>query len=116
MGHAASTYMNDIYVNEDVMPATHVREHLARFGLDPERLEDGARVLGLAVAMEHGKFRWKLGSMVPDAPDIVTRRAVFSLCGKLVGTFRCVVGSVWLAEYLRVLHSHIHEYGHVRNG
>ena len=72
------------------MPATRVREHLARFGLeckDPERFEDGARVLGLAVAMEHGKVRWKRGSMVVDAPDIVTRRAVFSLCGRLVRHF-----------------------------
>ena len=90
VGHAASAYTDDIYVNEDVMFATCVREHLARFGLeckDPERLEDGERVLGLAVAMEHGKLRWKRGSRVPDAPDIVTRRAVFSLCGRLVGHF-----------------------------
>ena len=39
VGHVASAYINNIYVNEDVMPATHVREHLARFGLeckDPE--------------------------------------------------------------------------------
>ena len=40
----ASAYIDDIYVNEDVVPATHVREHLAQFGLkckDPELLEDG---------------------------------------------------------------------------
>ena len=39
VGHAASSYINDIYVNEDVMPMTRVREYLARFGLefkDPE--------------------------------------------------------------------------------
>ena len=45
VGHAASAYTDDIYVNEDVMPTTHVREHLARFGLeckDPEQLEEGA--------------------------------------------------------------------------
>ena len=72
------------------MPATRVREHLARSGLeskDPERLVDGARVLGLAVAIEHGKLRWRRGNMVPDAPDIVTRRGVFSLCMRLVGHF-----------------------------
>ena len=60
VGHAASAYINDIYVNEDVILANRVREHLARFGLeckDPERLEDGPRVLGLAVAMNHGKLR-----------------------------------------------------------
>ena len=74
VGHAASAYIDNIYVNEDVMPATRLREHLARFGLenkDTERLEDGVRVLGLAVAMEHGKLQWKRGSMVSDAPDIV---------------------------------------------
>ena len=56
VGHAASAYIDDIYVNEDVVAATRVREHLAQFGLkckDPERLGDGARVLGLAVGMEH---------------------------------------------------------------
>ena len=37
--------------------------------------------------MEHGKLQWKQGSMVPDAPDIVTRRPVFSLCGRLLGHF-----------------------------
>ena len=34
-----SAYIDDIYVNEDFMPATRIREHLARFGLeckDPE--------------------------------------------------------------------------------
>ena len=90
VGYAASSYITNIYVNEGVMPATHVREHLARFGLeckDPERLEDDARVLGLVVAMEHGKLQWKQESMVLDAPDIVTRWAVFSLCGRLVGHF-----------------------------
>ena len=52
VGNLVSAYINDIYVNEDVMPMTHVREHLARFGhecKDPERLEDGTRVLGLVV-------------------------------------------------------------------
>ena len=86
VGHAASAYI-DIYVNEDIMPATRVREHLARFELeckDPERLEDGAQ-MGLAVAMEHGKLWWKRGSMVPDAPFMVTWRAVLSSCGRFVG-------------------------------
>ena len=42
---AASAYINDIYVNEDVVPATRVIEYLAQFGLkfnDPERLEIGS--------------------------------------------------------------------------
>ena len=104
VGHAASAYIDDIYVNENVMPVTHIREHLARFGLeckDPEQLEDGTRVLGLVVTMEHGKLQWKRGSMVPDAPDIVTRWALSSLCGRLVRHF-LVCGWLHVAwEYSR---------------
>ena len=58
----ASAYINDIYVNENVVPVTHVREHLAQFGLkckDLEQLKDGARVQGLAVGMERGELQWK---------------------------------------------------------
>ena len=45
---AASAYINDIYISEDVVPVTRVREHLAQFGSkckDPERLKDGVQVL-----------------------------------------------------------------------
>ena len=34
VGHVASAYINDIYVNEDVMPTPRVREHQARFELE----------------------------------------------------------------------------------
>ena len=61
--HAASAYIDDIYVNEDVVPATCIREHLAQFGLkckDIEQLKDGTQVLGLlVVGMEHGELWWK---------------------------------------------------------
>ena len=103
VSHVASAYIDDIYVNKDVIPVTRVREHLARFGLeckDPERLKDGTWVLRLAVVMEHGKLWWKWGTMVLDALDIVTRRAVFSLCGRLVWHFQ-VCG--WLCVACRVL-------------
>ena len=40
VGHAASAYINGIYVNEDVMPSTHIREHLARFGLECKDPDD----------------------------------------------------------------------------
>ena len=57
-------------------------------------------MLGLAIVMEHSKLWWKRGSMVPDTPDIVTRQAVFSLCGRLVGHFpECG----WLRVACRVL-------------
>ena len=83
-----SAYLDDIYVNEDVVSSSRVRSQLAKFGLickDPERLEDGSCVLGLNVRQERGTLKWGRGTAVPEVPNIFTRRAVFSLCGKLVG-------------------------------
>ena len=59
VGCAVSAYIDDIYVDEDVVPATHVREDLVQFGLkckDMEWLEDGTRLLGLTVGMEHDEL------------------------------------------------------------
>ena len=85
---ATSAYIDDVYVNEDIESASCVRDKLAHFGLEcksPERLQSGARVLGLDVCEEEGTLRWRRGSEIPGIPDIITRRTVFSLCGKLVG-------------------------------
>ena len=85
-----SSYVDDILVNEDVVSADSVREHLAQFGLvakEPERARDGAKLLGLSVHGEGGKLQWTRGDDSHDVPDKLTRRSVFSLCGKLVGHF-----------------------------
>uniref|UniRef100_A0A5S6QJ61 RNA-directed DNA polymerase n=1 Tax=Trichuris muris TaxID=70415 RepID=A0A5S6QJ61_TRIMR len=83
-----SAYIDDIMVNEDVVGAGQVEQHLARYGLSckaHERVADGARVLGLRVWCEHGAMTWKRDNQVPAVPDRLTRRIVFSYCGKLVG-------------------------------
>ena len=70
------------------MPAARVKEHLCSFGLlskEPERLQDGARVLRLQVWGEESSLYWRRGNKIPDLPRVVTRRNVFSLCSKLVG-------------------------------
>ncbi len=62
MCHIASAYIDNIYINEDVVPATHIREHLTQFGQeckDSEQLEDSAQVLGLAVTVEQGELCWR---------------------------------------------------------
>lgn len=85
-----SAYIDDILVNEDVVKASRVEEHLEKFGLTSkpcERLVDGARVLGLRVWGEQGGLVWKRDSEVENAPSKLTRRAVFSFCGKLVGHY-----------------------------
>ena len=85
---ATSAYIDDVYVDESIEPAARVKEHLCIFGLlskEPERLQDGARVLGLQVWGEDNSLYWRRGNKIPDMPRVVTRRNVFSLCGKLVG-------------------------------
>ncbi|CAM1326679.1 Uncharacterised protein r2_g3561 [Pycnogonum litorale] len=84
----SSSYVDDIYVNEDIASVQHVQDHLERYGLvckPAERLSNGAKVLGLEVWGEDETIRWKRGSQREDVPNVLTRRTVFSFCGKLVG-------------------------------
>ena len=53
----------------------------------PERLKDGARVLGLPIQDNGRTLEWKWSSNVPELRPIITRKAAFSMCGKLVGYF-----------------------------
>ena len=85
---ATSAYIDDVYVDENIVPAARVKEHLYSIGLlskEPERLQDGARVLGLQVWGEDNSLYWGRGNKIPDMPRVVTRQNIFSLCGKLVG-------------------------------
>ncbi len=88
MKDGISAYIDDIYVNDDIVSSLHVKAKLVQFGLifkEPERLEDGARVLGLDVHGKQGSFRWRHRAVLPEVRDVLTRRGVFSLCGILVG-------------------------------
>ena len=103
VGCMASVYIDNIYINEEVMPATHIREHLAQFGLeckDPEHLKDGAQELGLAVAIEQGELWLRQGSVVPIAPGVIMWWTVFFLSGKLLGHFPVCS---WLHVACRIL-------------
>ena len=85
-----SAYIDDIFINEDVVTASYVKAHLESFGLTskpPERLVDGARVLGLRVWGEQGGLFWKRDNVIAEVPNELTRRSVFSYCGKLVGHY-----------------------------
>ncbi|KHJ41654.1 hypothetical protein D918_08301 [Trichuris suis] len=52
-----------------------------------ERVANGARVLGLRVCGERGQLEWKRDNQVANVPERLTRRSVFSCCGKLVSHF-----------------------------
>ena len=61
VSRATSLYVDDIFVYESVCSAAQVKTHLERFGptcKNPEQLSSGARVLGVYVWEECGKFRW----------------------------------------------------------
>ena len=77
----------NVYVDESIVLAARVKEHLYSFSLlskDPEKLQDGARVLGLQVWGEDNSLYWKRGNKISDMPRVVMRWNLFSLCGKLV--------------------------------
>ena len=56
---ATSSYLDDIFINEDVISAQFIEKHLSRYGLEckpTERVADGARVLGLDVRGSEGNY------------------------------------------------------------
>ena len=71
---ATSAYTDDVYVDENIVPAARVKEHLYSFGL-----------FGLQVRGEDNSLYWRRGNKIPDMHSVVTLRNIFSVCGKLVG-------------------------------
>ena len=60
IGAVLSAYLDDIYVNEDIVSSLNVRMKLPQFGLiskDLEQLENGTHVLGLDVHGEQGTLQ-----------------------------------------------------------
>ena len=85
---AVSSYVDDVLVNEEEMPAEEVAKHLRAFGLEckePTCVREGARVLGLRVWEEQDGLKWKRDNNVREIVGPVTKRKVFSLCGQLTG-------------------------------
>ena len=85
VSRATSSYVDDIFVNESVCSAAQVKTHLERFGQtckNPEQLSSGARVLGIYDGER------------PKVPNVLMRRAVFSVSGWLTEFFQCAAGSV----------------------
>ena len=75
-----SAYLDDIYENEDIVSSLYIKVKLAQFGFickDPERLEDGAHILGLDIHGKQGSLRWRHGVALPEVLDALTRRGVF---------------------------------------
>ena len=83
---AMSSYIDDVLVDESVLSAEKVADHLRRFGLESKpavRLKDGGRALGLRVSAERDGLRWRRDNSIGEAEVPLTKRKVFSLCGRL---------------------------------
>ena len=105
-------YVDDILVNVSKVSSSEVSDHLKKYGLQskkPEKLDGGA-ALGLKLSRkEGGTLTFSRGNVVPDIPAKVSRRELFSICGKMVGHYpiagwlrvacsyvkRCSEGSTW---------------------
>lgn len=80
-------YVDDLCVNEEVISAERVIEHFESYGLQckqPERASDGARLLGLRVQPGEDGLSWTRDNAVGAPPPVLTRRSVFSWCGRAV--------------------------------
>lgn len=100
---ATSSYIDDILVDTSRVSAAELIHHLNRYGLatkSPEPL-DGGVALGLKIKRNRmGELSFGRGNELPDVSRCLTRRELFSVCGKLVGHYP-------IAGWLRVACSYI---------
>ena len=84
---ATSSFIDDIMVNTSLVPASRVVERLKENGLVPEALE-GRAVLGLKLRKaDDGQLIFERAHTVPEVSQGLTRKELFSICGKLVGHY-----------------------------
>ena len=89
---ATDHYIDDVIVLDDVVPASEVIAHLKRYGLEskPPQLLDGGRVLGLQLDKnKNGVLVFRRGNEVPVVAyeTLITKKQLFSICGKLIGHY-----------------------------
>ncbi|GFO06854.1 Gag-pro-pol polyprotein [Plakobranchus ocellatus] len=90
---ATSSYIDDIMVDVSDITAGDVVAHLKDYGLEsknPEKLDEGA-VLGLKLDRDQqGDLIFSRANEIPNVDQLdsgLSRRDVFSICGKLVGHY-----------------------------
>ena len=86
-------YIDDIVVQKSVVGVEELRKHLAKYGLEtkePESL-DGGRLLGISLNRDHnGHLRMSRVTALSEVGPVkagLTKRELFSLCGRLVGHY-----------------------------
>ena len=84
---STKSYVDDILVKTSQVPAETLIAHLVT---KPSEQLDGGTALGLKVLKNgRGELAFTRGNEVPSVPENLTRRGLFSICGKLVGSLPC---------------------------
>lgn len=87
----ASSYVDDILVDEDVVSSERVISLLQKFGLEIKEAVPlrGSRVLGLRISEKNGRLVWSRDNELDAFPATatITKREVFSICGRLLGHY-----------------------------
>ena len=99
---ATNSYIDNMLVDEKMVTAQKLIEHLKKLGLvtkKPEPLESGA-ALGLLLKLVKGDLMFNRGNVLPVLPEILTRPELFSICGKLIDHYP-------VAGWLRVACSYV---------
>ena len=103
MKAATSSFIDDIMVNTSIVASDAVVTHLKKSGLvakPPEALEGGA-ALGLRLEKnQDGILEFSRSNQLPEIPENLTKKELFSACGRLIGHYPC-------AGWLRVACSHM---------
>lgn len=83
------SYIDDIVVNQNIVQVERVEQLLQQYGLEakPAVPLSGSRVLGLRIFQAGGELMWTRDNAVEPVEEKLTKREVFSWCGKLVGHF-----------------------------
>ena len=100
---ATCSYIDDILVNETEVTAERVREHVNTYGLTAKTTEALEDEIALDLKLrrnKEGKLVFGRGTEIPEVQGDLTKRELFSVCGKLVGHYP-IVG------WLRVAYSFI---------
>jgi len=87
---ATSSYIDDILVDVSVVSAEDVISHLKSYGLEakPAVQLEGGSALGLKLTRdENGSLVFGRNTEVPKVDRKLSKRELFSICGKLVGHY-----------------------------
>ena len=72
---ATSAYLDDIYINKDIVLLMSIWAKLVQFGLvckNQERLKNGTQVLDLKIWKKQSKLVWRWRTAILDIPDVIT--------------------------------------------